>query len=115
GAPVKLDATGKIVTAAATEPYNNIIGVSIHKAGAGELATVAMKGYAVVWARANADSQEAGPVAWKGMSAVTNETAFGKYGALADDTPAGSATGVPIVPAVNCLAGWALDAGDEDD
>lgn len=101
GQPVKLNASGDIVPAGASEAQQNIIGFSVHTAQAGEEATIAMKGYGIVYARANADSQVAGPVAYKGMSAVSGEEAFAKYGAAAG-------TGAD-------LAGWAIDAGDEDD
>lgn len=102
GQPVKLNAAGEIVPAATGEFFRNIIGFSVHNAAAGETATVGMKAFGLVWARANADAQVAGPVAYKGLSAVSGETDFGKYGAIDsidfDD-----------------LAGWALDGGDEDD
>lgn len=100
GQPVKLNAAGEIVPAATGEKSVNIIGFSVHDAAATELATIAMKGYGIVWARANA-TQNAGPVAFKGMSIVAGETDYGKYGALA--------------VALDDLAGWAIDSGDADD
>jgi len=101
GQAVKLDNAGDIVPAATGEVRRNIIGFSIHNATAGETATIGMKAFGLIWARANADSQNAGPVAFKGQSAVVGDEDYGKYGAI-------DGTGTD-------LAGWALDAGDEDE
>ena len=60
--PVKLTTSGKIEPAGAAESPVNIIGTSIHKAFGGDEATVSMKAYMVIWAKAGTANLNAGPV-----------------------------------------------------
>lgn len=99
--PVKLTVDGKIEPAGAAEAPINVIGQSIHKAVGGELATVAMKAYMVIFAEAGTANLNAGPV--KLHSTPYNKTTG--YVSVDDDT----------VSATN-IFGWALEpaasAGD---
>jgi len=102
GQPVKLNTAGDLIPAAANDLNHVIIGVSIHDAAAGEVATVRMKASAIVWARATA-ALNAGPVAYDGVNGT--ETDFMNY----DDDIVVDATG-------NTTVGWALDdAGAAND
>lgn len=67
GQPVKLNAAGEVIPAVANEPARNIIGYSIHNGEAGELVTVGMKAFAIVWASPEA-AVDAGPVAYNGQN-----------------------------------------------
>lgn len=70
GQPVKLDATGKIVPAAAAEAEHNIIGVAIMDGAEGELVTVGMRGYAIIWAESVA-ALTPGPIKYTGYNGTT--------------------------------------------
>lgn len=98
GQPVKLDAAGTIVPAAAGNGPGIIIGYSIHDGAAGELVTVACRGYAVVNAEASTDALVAGPVKYAAMNSATG---YAEYDDATVDT--------------TNVAGFALDGGDNGD
>jgi hypothetical protein len=60
--PVKLTIDGKVEPAGAAEAPYKIIGVSVHNGVGGDLVTLAMKAYMVVWAEAGTANLNAGPV-----------------------------------------------------
>ena len=91
GQPVKLNADGTIIPAVATEPSINIIGYSIHTASIGDVATVMVKPYLIVWAEPKA-AVAAGPVAYDGQ-AVNTDFISVKAEAVAGD---GSAIGFAL-------------------
>lgn len=97
GQPVKLTVDGEATPAEADEPAINIVGYSIHDGKAGERITIAMKAYAVIYAKANA-AVAVGPVAYDGLNTT-------------DDIYNSVKVGVQAT-----LIGWALDkataAGD---
>ncbi len=70
GQPVKLDATGKIVPAGAAETEHTVIGYAIMNGAAGELVTVGMRGYGIVWVESVA-AVVPGPVKYTGYNATT--------------------------------------------
>jgi len=106
GQPIEMAADGTIkpLSTAANAGLRNI-GISVHDADGSknERATVGLKAFQIVFGRANADSQPAGPVKFIGQSAVAGEEDFGKYAAANVATD-----GTEIV-------GIALDPGDEND
>lgn len=71
GDPVILNTNGTIQGAGTAAAKYTILGVSIHDAAAGELATVAVRGYCQVWAEAAAASLNAGPVQLGAWNATT--------------------------------------------
>ena len=95
GAPVKLDATGGLIPAAANDRLAVVIGYSLHDAGAEEYATVAMKAKGIVFAR-SAGALATGPVKFAGMNAT--ETDYANYVAITGNA---SEDGL--------LSGWALE------
>lgn len=79
GQLVKLDAAGKIVPAAAADPRYAHIGISIHDAAAGELATIMCAGFLVIWGEAQG-VLATGPVeqgAFNGTTGLTEYVAVG--------------------------------------
>lgn len=92
---VKLTTTGKIEPAGAAESPVNVIGTSIHKAFGGDEATISMKAYMVIWAKAGTANLNAGPVK---LHSTPFDTANG-YVQVDDDS----------VTTSN-LYGWALDS-----
>lgn len=102
GQPVKLNTTGFVVPAADDEPAVNIIGYSIHEGAAGELVTVGMKAFAIIWAMPNG-ATNAGPVSYDGMNDED-----GLYNSFKAPTPEADAA---IITAI----GWALDQSTEVD
>lgn len=93
GMPVKLTTDGELEPAADGENPINIIGYSLHNGFGGEVVTVAMKAYAIVFAEAYAASHNAGPVVYKSTSSTTNRQIY-------DDASVTYAN----------IAGWSLDA-----
>lgn len=93
--PVKLTAEGNVEPADAAEPAQNIIGYSIHNGNPGELVTIAMKAYGIVYCKPNA-AVEAGPVQYAGQN--TAEPEYPAVATIAADEPN--------------LMGWALDEAD---
>ena len=87
--PVKLNADGLVVPAAAGDG-DAIIGYSIHDGAAGELVTVAMRAFVIVYAMTSA-AVNAGPVKYEGVS--TEDADYMLY------TNVGTGSAV----------GWALD------
>lgn len=92
--PVKLNDAGEVVPATAAEPHNNIIGYSIHNGNPGELVTIALKAYGIVYCKPNA-AVIAGPVQYAGQNTLEPE-----YPAV-----------VAAANAAN-LMGWALDEAE---
>lgn len=92
GQPVILNADGTIQVAGVAAKTNTVIGYSVHQADAGEMATVALKAYAVVWASPKA-ALDAGPVKTDGLN-VTDPL----YNSFTVATVDGTDT-----------VGWALD------
>lgn len=95
--PVKLTAEGEVEPADTAEVSENIIGYSIHNGNAGELVTIAMKAYGIVYCRPNA-AVEAGPVQYAGQN--TTDERFPAVAAATDATT---------------LMGWALDEAEAAD
>jgi len=80
-----------VIPAVAAEPTRNIIGYSIHTANIGDVATVMVKPYLIVWAEPKA-AVAAGPVAYDGQ-AVNTDFISVKAEAVAGD---GSAIGFAL-------------------
>jgi hypothetical protein len=82
GQLVKLDTDGTLIAASAADPREEIIGVSIHDAvGAdGDMCTVVVKGFVVVFAEAAAASLNAGIVQ---AGAFNSTTGYQEYAAAA--------------------------------
>lgn len=98
GQPVKLLADGTIKACTGSEKNMVIIGISIHNGSDGELVTVAMKAFAILYAMPNAGTV-AGPVKYDGLNSTDDD--YNSYVALVDGGE---------------LAGWALDkAGAADE
>lgn len=95
--PVKLNADGQVEPAEAAEKAHLIIGYSIHNGNPGELVTIAMKAYGIVYCKPNA-AVVAGPVQYAGQN--TNDPRFPAVTAAADATT---------------LMGWALDEAEGAD
>lgn len=96
--PVKLTTEGKIEPAAAAENPINVIGTSVHLGVGGELATVAMKSFMIIWAVAGTADLNAGPVK---LHTTPFDSANGNV-QVDDDS----------VTYAN-IYGWALDAAAE--
>jgi hypothetical protein len=78
GQPVILSNDGTVKPAATDgSEAHKVIGYSVHNGDAGEEITIGMRGYAVLWAKANA-VQNAGPALYAGMASSPNG-AFCKY------------------------------------
>jgi len=77
GQPVILNADGDILPPGTLDGTLNpqIIGYSVHNAAAGEEATIAMRGYCVVFAVAAA-AQNAGLVSYNGLGTDTDYTKY---------------------------------------
>lgn len=60
--PAKLTTDGKVEPAGAAESPINVIGTSIHDGVGGELVTLSMKAYMIIWAVAGTANLNAGPV-----------------------------------------------------
>lgn len=93
GQPVILNADGTVQAAAANAAAYTIIGYSIHNGGPGELITVGMKAFTIVYA-SNSAAIDAGPVAYNGLNA---DVESGLYNDFTNSTTAGN------------IIGWALD------
>lgn len=105
GQPVVLEDDGTVKAAAEDEKALNVIGYSIHEGGGGELVTVGMKAFAIVWAMPN-DPLDAGPVAYEGMN---EEDAT--YNSFKEPTP----TTEGDVTLTDTVIGWALDKAEAAD
>ena len=92
GQPVKLNADGEVVPAAANEPAMNIIGYSVHKGTEGDEVTVAMKAYALIYVKPKA-AVVAGPVQYDGTN-----TAEKIYGSVVAATAGANLMGWCITP-----------------
>jgi len=101
GQPVVIAADGKVEAAGTASTTQQIIGYSLHDGTAGELVTIVLKAYAILFVECETDSLAAGPVRL-GSSAVYNATTG--Y-VLIDDAS---------VSATNQI-GWAIEGGDDGD
>lgn len=97
GQPVKLNTSGDIVPLGAADERHLMIGHSIHNGKAGELVTIVMVAHMIIIAQADAELN-AGPVKYKGMSAVAGDKDYSVY--------------VAATTAVT-TQGWALDKAEE--
>lgn len=88
----------EVTEAITTTPKYKIIGVSIHNGKAGEMVTIAMVAYVIIYAEVE-DELDAGPVRYKGMSATDDGNEVHPIYVSAPD----AAT----------TTGWALDKGEE--
>jgi len=93
GQPLVLNTDGTVLPAAAGAKSFTVIGYALHTRATGELVTVAMKAYAIVWGQ-SLGALNAGPVK---VGAAPTDTTYGGYVATAD------AAGADVV-------GFALDA-----
>jgi len=99
GQPVILSGAGELIEEAGVGEANiNIIGYAIHDGEAGELVTVGMRAYAIIWAEAQSQLV-AGPVKYQAYNVPTERHRFEDGAIAANHT------------------GWALDdaaaIGDE--
>jgi len=101
GQPVVIADDGIVQAAGISSTTQQIIGFSMHDGVAGELITVMMKAYAIVFAECETNALAAGPVRL-GSSAVYNATTG--YILIDDDT---------VTYATQI--GWALEGGDDGD
>lgn len=101
GQPVVIAADEKVQAAGTGSTTQQIIGISLHDGIAGELVTVMMKAYAIIFAECETNTLAAGPVRI-GSSAVYNATTG--YVLIDDAT----------VTHANQL-GWAIEGGDDGD
>ena len=91
GQPVKLSGAGeKIEQAGVGEANINIIGYAVHDGEAGDLVTIGMRAYAIIWAEAES-AMVAGPVKYDHYEVPTEAHRFEDGAVAADHT------------------GWALD------
>lgn len=94
GQPIILNANGTVQAAGATPDAHTVIGYSIHNGAAGELVTVGMKAFTIVYA-SNTGALDAGPVAYAGT--MNSNVADGIYCNYTNTTTAGK------------VIGWCLD------
>ncbi len=101
GQPVVIAGDGEVQAAGTSSTQQQIIGFSMHDGDAGELVTVMMKAYAILFVECETDALAAGPVRI-GSSAVYNATTG--Y-VLIDDATVSDTNQI----------GWALEGGDDGD
>lgn len=101
GQPVYITGDGQVTPAGTSTTTQAMIGISMHDGTAGELVTVMMKAWAIIFAECETDSLAVGPVRI-GSSAVYNTTTG--Y-VLIDDASVGATNQI----------GWALEGGDDGD
>jgi len=100
GQAVKLTTAGLVTPAVAGELEHLVIGYSIHDGAAGELVTVGIKAFTIVWAQ-SAGALDAGPVQ---IGAAGADPLYATYVAATVDQ-----TATP-----DCV-GWALDNATGED
>ena len=83
GQPAVLNEDGTISPAAAGAAANTVVGYSVHNAAAGELATLVMKPFLIVFAQVN-QATVAGPVAYGGQS--NDDADYANFTAAVDAT-----------------------------
>jgi hypothetical protein len=106
GQPVKLDSDGLLVPAIGDGTDQKlIIGYSIHNAAEGDEATVAIRGFAVVWAM-SAEALTPGAVEYTSQSVVVGDEIYQKYSQAA----AGADT---LYPTMNGIVIDEATAADE--
>lgn len=103
GTPVVLKADGTIAASTgAAEDHVNVIGYSIHNGKAGELVTVGMRAFTIIYGvNLESGTITAGPVKFAGVETVTD---IGDYNAFENIDPADTTTAI----------GWALDGATAD-
>ena len=101
GQPVVISGDNQVQAAGISSTTQQIIGISMHDGTAGELVTIMMKAYAVIFAECETASLVAGPVR-VGSSAVYNGTTG--Y-VLIDDASVTYANQI----------GWAIEGGNDGD
>lgn len=101
GQPVVMEADEKIGPITTSSSTQAIIGIAMQDGAAGELVTVMMKAFAIIYAECETDSLAVGPVRI-GSSAVYNATTG--Y-VLIDDASVDHSNQI----------GWALKSGDDGD
>lgn len=94
GQPVILNANGTVQAAGSNPDVYTIIGYSIHNGAAGELITVGMKAFVIVYASNSGNTLNAGPVAYNGMNP---DVEGGLYNDFTNTSTAGK------------VIGWCLD------
>jgi len=101
GQPLYISDDGEVTPLGTTGTTQQCIGISMHDGEAGELVTVMMKAFAIIWAECETDSLAAGPVRI-GSTGVYNATTG--Y-VLIDDASVTHANQI----------GWAIEGGDDGD
>lgn len=101
GQPVYISGDGEVTPLGTSGTTQQCIGISMHDGEAGDLVTVMMKAFAIIWAECETDALAAGPVRI-GTSAVYNATTG--Y-VLIDDATVGATNQI----------GWAIEGGDDGD
>lgn len=101
GMPVYITGDEQVSPALNTTTTQQFIGISMHDGAAGELVTIMMKAYAIIFAEVETDSLVAGPVRIGTTDPYNATTGY----VLIDDASVG---------ATNQL-GWALEGGDDGD
>lgn len=99
GQAVKLNTAGEVVPAVAGELEHLVIGYSVHDGLAGELVTIGMKAFTIVWAQ-SAGALDAGPVK---IGAAGADPLYATYVAAVHATPGAD------------TVGWALDGAAATD
>jgi hypothetical protein len=97
GQQITQTVTGTVQPIAAASAPHLVIGIAMNNAAAGEVVTVMLKAYAIVYCESNAAATNAGPVKWAAWNSTTLLTEV-------------SSTSVD---ATNIM-GWAIDAGAAD-
>lgn len=101
GMPVYITGDGQVSPAIVSNTTQQFIGISMHDGDAGELVTVMMKAWAIIFAECETDSLAPGPVRIGSTNPYNGTTGY----VLIDDAS---------VSATNQL-GWALEGGDDGD
>lgn len=106
--PVVLNGDGDVVAASGTSKSKDIIGYSIHNGNAGELVTVAMKAFGMVYAMPSA-ALAAGPVAYDGINTAQPDKIHG-FNTPSDKAGDGVYGNYKVAATDGSdLAGWNLD------
>lgn len=96
GQPAVLNADGTISAAAAGAAGNTVVGYSVHNAAEGELATLVMRPFLIVFAQVN-QATDAGPVAYGGQS--NDDDDYANFTAIAAAGDMGPQVGFALDPA----------------
>lgn len=101
GQPVILSGDNKVEAMGTSSTTQQVIGIAMHDGDAGDLITVMMKAYAIIFAEVETDALAAGPVRIGTTDPYNATTGY----VLIDDA---SVTGANQI-------GWALQGGDDGD